>query len=103
MRHRHLAKAAGQQQLLATYSHRASRRLYRFRGGRRSGSARERCAWIGIADRLGEFGFAGQAGQLLLPQIEERRDDGRGLFLAHLHPRCGILRVQPLDVKRPMA
>jgi hypothetical protein len=49
------------------------------------------------------FGFAGQAGQLLLPQIEERRDDGRGLFLAHLHPRCGILRVQPLDVKRPMA
>ena len=45
----------------------------------------------------------GQAGQLLLPQIEERRDDGRGLFLAHLHPRCGILRVQPLDVKRPMA
>jgi hypothetical protein len=28
MRHRHLAKAAGQQQLLATYSHRASRRLF---------------------------------------------------------------------------
>jgi hypothetical protein len=30
----------------------------------------------GIADRLGEFAFAGQAGQLRLPQIEERCGDG---------------------------
>ena len=45
----------------------------------------------GIADGLGELGFAGQAGQLLLPQIEQRRDDGGGLFLACFHPRCGIL------------
>ena len=73
MRHRHLAKAAGQQQLLATYSHRASRRLYRSRCGRRSGSARV------IADRLGEFGFAGQTVQLLLPQVEERRARKNGL------------------------
>ena len=34
MRHRHLAKAAGQQQLLATYSHRASRRLYQYHSTR---------------------------------------------------------------------
>lgn len=47
----------------------------------------------GIADRLGKYGygFAGQAGQLLLPQIERRCDDGGGLFLARFHPRCGIL------------
>ncbi|KRR28530.1 hypothetical protein CQ13_39550 [Bradyrhizobium retamae] len=45
----------------------------------------------GIPDRLSELGFAGQARQFLLPQIEERFDDGGRLFLACFHPSCGIL------------
>src|SRR5438045_9335946 len=45
----------------------------------------------GIADCFGEFGFAGQAGQLLRPQIEQRRDDGGGLFLARFPPHWRIL------------
>ena len=44
----------------------------------------------GIADRLREFRFAGQARQLLLPEIEERRDDSGGPFLAHLHSGCRL-------------
>ena len=56
----------------------------------------------GIADRLGEFGFAGQARQLLLPQMEEPRDNGGGLFLARFHPRLRILAADVgLDLPQP--
>jgi hypothetical protein len=56
----------------------------------------------GIADRLGEFGFAGQVGQLLLPQIEQRCDNGGGLLLSRFHPRCRILAVDVwLDKAQP--
>jgi len=56
----------------------------------------------GIANRLGEFGFAGQARQLLLPQIEQRFDDGGRLFLACFHPRCRILAADVgLDRPKP--
>ncbi|MEY9336146.1 hypothetical protein ABIF16_009452 [Bradyrhizobium elkanii] len=56
----------------------------------------------GIADRFGELGFAGQARQLLLPQIEERFDDGGRPFLACFHPRCRILAADVgLDRPKP--
>lgn len=43
----------------------------------------------GIADRLGDFGFSGEAGQLLLPQIEERRDGGGGFLPVGPSPMRG--------------
>jgi hypothetical protein len=48
------------------------------------------CTWMWHSGLPRRVGFAAQAEQFLLLQIEQRRDDGGGLFLAHLHPRCGI-------------
>ena len=50
----------------------------------------------GVADRLGEFGFPGQARQFRFPQVEEPCHNGGGLFLAGFHPCCGILAADVL-------
>jgi hypothetical protein len=50
----------------------------------------------GVADRLGEFGFPGQARQFRFPQLEEPRHNGGGLFLAGFHPRCRNLAADVL-------
>ncbi len=59
---------------------------------------------LDVAQRIASVSWdlPGQAPQLLLPEIEERRHDGGGPFLARLHSGCGILAADVgLDLPEP--
>src|SRR5581483_2924530 len=67
-------------------------------------SKRSKAMRLDVAQRIASVSWdlPGQARQLLLPEIEERRHDGGGPFLARLHSGCRILAADVgLDLPEP--